>query len=98
MRGHVFVSRDDGQNCNQVEQPYRLPLYGHDEDASGLLIVGTGGAYVRISRDGELKDTGYLSGLGTLTSAVILPGGELFVAGQRGLLQQDRGYLAVVGQ
>lgn len=98
MRGHVFVSRDDGLNWSQVELPHRLPLYGHAEDDSGLVIVGTGGAYVKISRDGELKDTGYLSGLGTLTSAVVLPGGDLFVAGQRGLLQQDRGYLAVIGQ
>lgn len=98
MRGHVFVTQDDGENWSQVELPHRLPLYGHAQDASGLVIVGTGGAYVQISRTGELKDTGYLSGLGTLTSAVVLPGGELFVAGQRGLLQQDRGYLAVIGQ
>ena len=98
MRGHVFVSRDDGVNWSQIELPHRLPLYGHAEDASGLVIVGTGGAYVTISRDGELKDSGYLSGLGTLTSAVVLPDGELFVAGQRGLLQQDRGYLAVISQ
>lgn len=98
MRGHVFVSRDDGVSWGQIELPHRLPLYGHAEDESGLVIVGTGGAYVTVSRDGTLKDTGYLRGLGTLTSAVVLPGGELFVAGQRGLLQQDRGYLAVIGQ
>src|SRR5690554_77095 len=98
MRGHVFVSRDDGRNWSQIELPHRLPLYGHAEDPSGLVIVGTGGAYVRISRTGELQDSGYLDGLGTLTSAVVLPGGELFVAGQRGLLQQDRAYLAVIGQ
>lgn len=98
MRGHVFVSRDDGVNWSQIELPHRLPLYGHAQDESGLVIVGTGGAQVTISRDGTLKDTGFLRGLGTLTSAVVLPGGELFVAGQRGLLQQDRGYLAVIGQ
>ena len=98
MRGHVFVSRDDGMNWSQIELPHRLPLYGHAQDESGLVIVGTGGAQVTISRDGKLKDSGYLRGLGTLTSAVVLPGGELFVAGQRGLLQQDRGYLAVIGQ
>lgn len=98
MRGHVFVSHDDGMSWGQIELPHHLPLYGHAQDETGVSIVGTGGAYVTISRDGELTDSGYLNGLGTLTSAVILPSGELFVAGQRGLLQPDRGYLAVIGQ
>ncbi len=98
MRGHVFVSKDDGMNWTQVDIAHRLPLYGHARDDSGLVIVGTGGAYVNLSNEGELTDSGYLNGLGTLTSAVVLPDGDLFVAGQSGLLQQDRGYLAVIGQ
>lgn len=98
MRGHVFVSQDDGDSWNQIELPHRLPLYGHAEDADGVVIVGTGGAYVKVAQTGELSDHGFLSGLGTLTSAVILPGQELFVAGQRGLLQQEKNYLAVLGR
>jgi photosystem II stability/assembly factor-like uncharacterized protein len=98
MRGHVFVSHDDGLNWKQVEIGHRLPLYGHAMHDDGLVIVGTGGAYINLSRDGVLTDSGYLKGLGTLTSAVVLPNGELFVAGQSGLLQKDRGYLAVFGQ
>lgn len=98
MRGHVFVSRDDGLNWEQVNVDHRLPLYGHAMHESGLVIVGTGGAYVNLSRDGAVIDSGYFKGLGTLTSAVVLPGGELFVAGQSGLLQKDRSYLAVFGQ
>lgn len=98
MRGHVFVSRDDGLSWTQVEIAHRLPLYGHAKHDSGLVIVGTGGAYVYLSQEGQLTDSGYLSGLGTLTSAVVLPDGELFVAGQSGLLQKDRGYLAVIRQ
>lgn len=98
MRGHVFVSQDDGLSWQQVELAHNLPLYGHARDESGLVIVGTGGAYVKLSPVGELTDSGYLRGLGTLTSAVMLPDGELFVAGQRGLLQQERGYLAVIGK
>lgn len=98
MRGHVFVSHDDGLNWKQVEINHRLPLYGHAMHDDGLVIVGTGGAYINLSRDGVLTDSGYLKGLGTLTSAVVLPNGKLFVAGQSGLLQKDRGYLAVFGQ
>lgn len=98
MRGHVFVSRDDGLNWNPTEAPHQLPLYGHARDASGVVIVGTGGAYLKISNDGELTDSGYLTGLGTLTSAVVLPNGELFVAGQHGLLQKNRDFLAVIGR
>lgn len=98
MRGHVFVSRDDGLSWKQVEIDHRLPLYGHAMHEAGLVIVGTGGAYINLSREGVLTGAGYLKGLGTLTSAVVLPDGELFVAGQSGLLQKDRGYLAVFGQ
>lgn len=98
MRGHVFVSRDDGVSWKQVAIAHRLPLYGHAKYDSGLVIVGTGGAYIKLSREGELADSGFLKGLGTLTSVAVLPDGELFVAGQKGLLQQDRGYLTVTGQ
>lgn len=98
MRGHVFVTHDDGETWAQIELPHRLPLYGHAEEADGIIIVGTGGAFVNISRAGELGELGFLRGLGTLTSAVILPGDELFVAGQRGLLQQGQNYLAVLGR
>ncbi|UJJ31543.1 WD40/YVTN/BNR-like repeat-containing protein [Halopseudomonas maritima] len=98
MRGHVFVSRDDGSSWAQVELPHQLPLYGHASDAKGVVIVGTGGAYVALGRDGELQDLGFLRGLGTLTSAVVLPNSEFFVAGQYGLQQRDRDYLAYLGQ
>ncbi|WP_298189984.1 YCF48-related protein [uncultured Pseudomonas sp.] len=98
MRGHVFVSRDDGLNWTPVDVGHHLPLYGHAMNDTGLVIVGTGGAYVSLSREGAITGSGYLKGLGTLTSAVVLPDGELFVAGQSGLLQKDRGYLAVYGQ
>ncbi len=97
MRGHVFVSQDDGLNWNQLELPHRLPLYGHAEDENGIVIVGTGGAFVNVSRTGEIAGLGFLKGLGTLTSAVVLPNRELFVAGQRGLAQQGRNFLAVIG-
>ncbi|AQZ96456.1 YCF48-related protein [Halopseudomonas phragmitis] len=98
MRGHVFVSHDDGMSWNQLELPHRLPLYGHAVNADGIVIVGTGGAYVNVSRSGELGDLGFMQGLGTLTSAVVLPNSDLFVAGQRGLTQKGRTYLAVIGQ
>lgn len=92
MRGNVFVSKDDGVSWKQVEIPHRLPLYGHVKSDSGLVIVGTGGAYLKLSRDGALVDSGYLKGLGTLTSAVLLPGGDMFVSGQSGLKQKNRSY------
>lgn len=100
MRGNVFYSQDNGLNWAQITIPHKMPLYGHAlaNDGSGLVIVGTGGAYVSIDDQGKLVDTGFLKGLGTLTSAVTLPDGELFVAGQRGLLQGSQDLLAVIGK
>lgn len=98
MRGNVFVSHDDGLNWAQIKLPHQLPLYGHATDARGVVIVGTGGAYVNISRQGELQGLGYMRGLGTLTSAVVLPNSEFFVAGQFGLQQRKREFLAHIDQ
>ncbi len=98
MRGHVFVSHDDGINWSQIQLPHQLPLYGHAADANGVVIVGTGGAYVNLTGDGELRNIGFMRGMGTLTSAVVLPNREFFVAGQFGLQQRDRDLLAHTGR
>jgi len=92
MRGHVFVSRDDGENWEQIVLPHQLPLYGHvrDADGKGVVIVGTGGAFVRLDGEGGLLESGFFQGVGTLTSIAWLQNGELFVAGQSGLAQGGR--------
>ncbi|MCY1266731.1 Ycf48-like protein precursor [compost metagenome] len=88
MRGNVFVTADDGRSWTQVRLSHKLPLYGHAKNGDGVVIVGTGGAEVRLDGEGRLLSSGFLGGVGTLTSAVMLPGGKLFVAGQSGLLQE----------
>jgi len=91
MRGHVFVSADDGDHWEQIALPHQLPLYGHVRSGRGeLVIVGTGGAFVRLDGEGRLLESGFFQGVGTLTSVVELHGGGLFVAGQSGLTQGAR--------
>jgi len=88
MRGHVFVSADDGDHWEQIVLPHQLPLYGHVRSGNGeMVIVGTGGAFVRLDGEGRLLESGFFQGVGTLTSVVELHGGGLFVGGQFGLMQ-----------
>lgn len=96
MRGHVFFTNNNGDNWSQIDIDSELPLYGHTLVNGGkqIIIVGTGGTFVSLTSDGELLETGSLEGLGTLTSAVVLPSGEIFVAGQRGLTQSSRNLVA----
>ncbi len=96
MRGHVFYSDDSGDSWGQVDVDSELPLYGHAVSGSGkqMVIVGTAGILVSLNDQGELLETGNMGGLGTLTSAVILPSGEIFVAGQRGLMQTSHNLVA----
>lgn len=89
MRGHIFYSDDNGDHWNEIKVPNELPLYGHSlvDGGKKMVMVGTAGSYVTINDRGELLETGTLGDLGTLTSAVTLPDGKLFVAGQSGLAQ-----------
>ena len=100
MRGHVFFTDDHGENWSTVDVPHELPLYGHALVNGGeeVVIVGTAGTYVKVNNFGVLLETGSLGELGTLTSAVVLPGGELFVAGQRGLTQGAKSLVAAWNQ
>lgn len=100
MRGHVFFSNDNGEQWNQVDIGSELPLYGHaiSEDGKRMVIVGTAGILVSINDQGELVNTSNVGGLGTLTSAVVLPSGHIVVAGQRGLMQSYQAHLAVWGK
>lgn len=99
MRGHVFVSRDFGDNWTQVKVGNQLPLYGHVllPDHSGLLIVGAGSSLVRLDAQGGLVGVGRLPGLGTLTSAVLV-GERLLVGGERGVFQGSSGSVAALGK
>lgn len=96
MRGHVFFSEDSGDSWEQVDVGSELPLYGHAVAGNGkqMVIVGTAGFLVSVNDRGELLETANMGGLGTLTSAVILPSGEIFVAGQRGLKQSSHALVA----
>lgn len=96
MRGHVFFSEDNGSHWKQVNIGSELPLYGHAvaSNAKHMVMVGTAGFLVSVNDQGKLLDTGSMGGLGTLTSAVILPTGEIYVAGQRGLMQSSHNLVA----
>lgn len=96
MRGHVFFTSDNGDSWSPVDVGHELPLYGHAVSSSGkhMVIVGTAGVLVSLNDQGELLESGNMNGLGTLTSAVILPTGEIFVAGQRGLKQSSHSLVA----
>ena len=95
MRGHVFISEDNGEHWTQVNIGSELPLYGHavSPDGKHMVIVGTAGILVSLNDQGQLLDTSNVSGLGTLTSAVILPSGNIVAAGQRGLMQSLHGHV-----
>lgn len=96
MRGHVFYSDDNGERWQQVDIGSELPLYGHalSDDGKQMVIVGTAGILISLNDRGQLIDTSHVSGLGTLTSAVILPSGHVVVAGQRGLMQSYQAHVA----
>lgn len=98
MRGNVFFTSDNGDQWTPVDVPHKLPLYGHTlvQDGEQIIIVGTAGTYVTVNNQGELLGTGSLGELGTLTSAVVLPSGELLVGGQRGLTQSITSFVAAL--
>jgi hypothetical protein len=66
-----------------------LPLYGHAllPNGGGVLIVGAGSSLVRLDGNGQLVSATRLSGLGTLTSAVLIGSPRLLVGGERGVFQ-----------
>lgn len=100
MRGHVFVSQNFGQTWKQVDVGNVLPLYGHAllPNGGGLLIVGAGSSMVRLDGKGELVSATRLSGLGTLTSAVLVGSRRLLVGGERGVFQGTDGSVAAQAQ
>ncbi|NMY39039.1 MULTISPECIES: YCF48-related protein [unclassified Pseudomonas] len=89
MRGHVFVTQDFGHSWHQVAVGNSLPLYGHAllPNGEGVLIVGAGSSMVRLDGQGQLVSATRLSGLGTLTSAVLVGANRLLVGGERGVFQ-----------
>ena len=99
MRGHVFVSQDFGRTWEPVKVGNQLPLYGHAllPNGGGLLIVGAGSSLVRLDGNGELVSATRLSGLGTLTSAVLIGSRRLLVGGERGVFQGADGGVAALG-
>lgn len=96
MRGHVFFSSNNGDSWTKVDIGSELPLYGHAVSSNGknMVIVGTAGVLVSLNDQGQLLETSNISGLGTLTSALILPSGSVFVAGQRGLMESFHDHVA----
>ncbi|MFJ7885978.1 WD40/YVTN/BNR-like repeat-containing protein [Pseudomonas sp. NPDC096917] len=100
MRGHVFVSQNFGQTWDPVDVGNQLPLYGHVllPNGGGLLIVGAGSSMVRLDGNGHLVNATRLSGLGTLTSAVLVGARRLLVGGERGVFQGTDGSVAALGQ
>ena len=96
MRGHVFFSDNNGDSWTQVDIGSELPLYGHAvaRDGKHMIIVGTAGVLVTLNDQGELVDVSNINGLGTLTSALILPSGNVLAAGQRGLMQSFHSHVA----
>ncbi|AYC33978.1 glycosyl hydrolase [Pseudomonas cavernae] len=99
MRGHIFVTQDFGLSWKQVEVGNNLPLYGHVRlpGNAGLVIVGAESTLVRLDVSGALRDITHRAGLGTLTSAVVLDGQDVLVAGEHGVFQGASGSLAAVG-
>ena len=100
MRGHVFVTQNFGQSWDQVPVGNQLPLYGHAllPNGGGLLIVGAGSSMVRLDGNGRLVSATRLSGLGTLTSAVLVGSRRLLVGGERGVFQGTDGSVAALGK
>lgn len=98
MRGHVFVTRDFGDNWHPVDVGSRQPIYGHAllPGNQGLVLVGAGSRLIRLDAQGTLQDSSQRTGLGTLTSALVLNARHLLVAGERGVFQgNEQGALAV---
>ncbi|MFW0757797.1 WD40/YVTN/BNR-like repeat-containing protein [Pseudomonas sp. H11T01] len=100
MRGHVFTSADFGDTWQPVDIGSSQPIYGHAllPRNAGLVLVGAGGRLTRLDADGALVDSSQRTGLGTLTSAVVLNARHLLVAGERGVLQGADSSLAAVAQ
>lgn len=96
MRGHVFFSNNNGDSWKQVDISSELPLYGHAVSSNGknMVIVGTAGILVSVNDQGQLLESSNISGLGTLTSALILPEGNIIAGGQRGLIQSFHDHVA----
>ena len=96
MRGHVFFTDDNGEQWKQVNSGSELPLYGHalSDNGKQMMIVGTAGILISLNDQGQLIKANNVSGLGTLTSAVILPSGNIIVAGQRGLMKSYQAHIA----
>lgn len=100
MRGHVFVTHNFGKTWEQIEVGNQLPLYGHAllPNGGGLLIVGAGSSMVRLDGSARLVSATRLSGLGTLTSAVLVGSRRLLVGGERGVFQGTDGSVAALGK
>ncbi|MFJ2690974.1 WD40/YVTN/BNR-like repeat-containing protein [Pseudomonas sp. NPDC087336] len=100
MRGHVFVTDNFGEQWQAIKVGNTQPLYGHVllPDNGGLLIVGAGSSMVRLDGQGHLLGTSRQPGLGTLTSAVVVEGDQVLVAGERGVYQGSGNSVAVLGK
>ncbi|WP_439861897.1 WD40/YVTN/BNR-like repeat-containing protein [Pseudomonas sp. MBLB4136] len=98
MRGHVFVSDDFGGTWEPVETGQKAPLYGHAllPEKAGVLLVGAAGSLVHLDARGRYVSAERLSGLGTLTSAVVINGRQLLVGGEQGLSQSSNSSIAVL--
>ncbi|NBA98648.1 YCF48-related protein [Pseudomonas sp. R5(2019)] len=99
MRGHLFVTQDFGLSWKQIELGNNLPLFGHVRlpDNAGLVIVGADSTLVRLDAQGALQGSTRRPGLGTLTSAAVVDGRNVLVAGERGVLQSAPGNLVAAG-
>ncbi len=88
MRGNVFVSRDFGQHWQKLDLPLPVSLFGHAKDSAGrLLLVGQGGAVLRLAADLSSARLLTRSGALSLTAVSPQPNGALVVAGESGLQQ-----------
>ncbi|WP_449432576.1 WD40/YVTN/BNR-like repeat-containing protein [Pseudomonas putida] len=99
MRGHVFISENFGEHWQAIGTGSTQPLYGHVvlPDNGGVLIVGAGSTLVRLDNQGRLLGSSRQAGLGTLTSAIVVTGDQVLVAGERGVYQGDGNSVAALG-
>ena len=100
MRGHVFVTDNFGEQWQAIDVGNTQPLYGHVllPDNAGVLIVGAGSSMVRLDGQGRLLGTSRQPGLGTLTSAIVVGGDQVLVAGERGVYQGSGNSVAALGK
>ena len=93
MRGNVFLSGDFGDTWQRVDVGSTQPIYGHARlpGNQGLVLVGAGSRLIRLDAEGAVLDSSQRSGLGTLTSALVLNARHLLVAGERGVYQGSNG-------